>query len=77
MANKKTSEEIDGTEFKKDDLTRIARNGSNYKLTAEQVFCDSITKADIDTKASNNELITGRYYNVTDYPFLEIGRAHV
>ena len=73
MANKKTSEEIDGTEFKKDDLTRIARNGSNYKLTAEQVFCESITKADIDTKASNNELITGRYYNVTDYPFLGIG----
>lgn len=66
MADKKTSQEVDGTTFQKTDLTRIARGGSNYKLTAEQVFSEEITKTNFQILQGDNKLIPQRTYKVTD-----------
>jgi hypothetical protein len=78
MADKKTSQEVDGTNFQKDDLTRVARGGSNYKLTAEQVFSETITQSDFNTLQGNSGLIPQRTYKVTqglgtnaDYYFIK------
>lgn len=66
MADKKTSQETSGAPIQGADLWRIARSGANYKLTSEELFTESITKADLATKATANGLIPGRYYQVTD-----------
>ena len=66
MADKKTSQETSGAPIQGADLWRIARSGANYKLTSEELFMESITKADLATKATANGLIPGRYYQVTD-----------
>lgn len=66
MADKKTSQEISGAPIQGADLWRIARSGANYKLTSEELFTESITKADLATKATANGLIPGRYYQVID-----------
>ena len=64
MASKKTSEENNGAPIQGSDLVRIARTGSNYKLTSEDIFVDTLTSGQLSAKIAANELIAGRYYKV-------------
>lgn len=75
MADKKTSQETSGAPIQGGDLWRIARTGSNYKLTSVELFSEKISVATFLTKITNSELIAGRWYAVTD-PFY-IGTAYV
>ena len=65
MSNKKTSDELSGYPIKGADLFRIARGTDNYKLTSDEVFSDTLTKAEAITKLTNSELIVGRVYKIT------------
>lgn len=65
MADKKTSQETSGAPITKLDLHRIARSGDNYKLTSEEIFCETLTNSAFQSKATSGDLIAGRYYKVT------------
>lgn len=65
MADKKTSQETSGAPIQKGDEWRIARSGSNYKLTSEQIFSETLTLGAFQTLASGSNLIPGRWYKVT------------
>lgn len=65
MADKKTSQETSGAPISKLDLHRIARSGDNYKLTSEEIFCETLSNSAFQSKATSGDLIAGRYYKVT------------
>jgi hypothetical protein len=65
MANKTTSQEVDGVYVENGDLFRIARGGTNYKLETEGIFNETLTKNDFVALAASNNLIVGRKYTVT------------
>jgi hypothetical protein len=65
MADKKTSQETSGAPIQGADLWRIARSGSNYKLTSDEIFSETLTLANFQTLAGLGNLIPGRWYKVT------------
>lgn len=66
MANKTTTQEVDGGNLTTDDLFRIARGGTNYKLESSNIFMESITVNELATRATSNNLVPGRKYTITD-----------
>lgn len=65
MANKTTTQEVDGGYAATGDLFRIARGGTNYKLETESIFLETITQIELIARATANTLIGGRNYIVT------------
>lgn len=72
MADLKTSQEISGTTLASSDEIRIARSGSNYKLTGSQMFSQVIDYGDLQTLMAAGELIAGRKYKVTGLSWIPL-----
>ena len=66
MADKKTSQEVNGAPITKTDMFRIARIGNNFKLNSAEIFVDSMVLSDFNTLRSAGNLIAGRNYIITD-----------
>lgn len=70
MANKKTSEEVDGISLQFNDQIRTARDGNNYAIFGNQFLAEDITLSVLHSMAGDSLLVPNKFYKITDFDSL-------